>query len=266
MYKHISPPFWTSLHYSPHPTPLGHHRAPSWLPCAIQNLPLAAKFIEWNFGTEWTVIICNPINGFHNHGVIGKCNWRFGKSEWWSPQQTKRGKGWGHRGKGAGCCPWSVTCSGCWLHKCVRCVDPGVDSGGVYFSCRDVIFALKSLLQKRKRCTPPLNQNLISLNDHKAAPRRYLSPASPARPTVQLGRLFHGTGLCLLLFLPPSHFPSGGLSSSDLLWMKSLASPLPVSPSCNFQSDCSTSLLSSRPFLCKSAMPTFPPSWPSSPG
>ena len=57
-----------------------------------------------------------------------------------------------------GCWPQSVLDAvldaGCtsvfavWIH-------PGVDSGGVYSSGRDVIFALKSLLQKRKRCTHP---------------------------------------------------------------------------------------------------------------
>ena len=86
----------------------------------------------------------------------------------------------------------------------------------VLFMQRCYICIEKFTSEKKTLHTPP-KSNLISLNDHKAAPRRYLSPASPARPTVQLGRLFHGTGLCLLLFLPPSHFPSGGLSSSDLL-------------------------------------------------
>ena len=35
---HIYPP-WTSLTPSPHSTPLGHHRAPSRAPCAMQQLP-----------------------------------------------------------------------------------------------------------------------------------------------------------------------------------------------------------------------------------
>ena len=29
---------------TPHPTPLGHHRAPSQAPCAVQQLPLANSF------------------------------------------------------------------------------------------------------------------------------------------------------------------------------------------------------------------------------
>ena len=39
---HISPPSWTSP--SPHPTLLGHHRARSWAPCAIQQLPASYPF------------------------------------------------------------------------------------------------------------------------------------------------------------------------------------------------------------------------------
>ena len=36
---HISPPSWTSVPPDPHPTPLGHHRAPSWPSSAIQQAP-----------------------------------------------------------------------------------------------------------------------------------------------------------------------------------------------------------------------------------
>ena len=32
------PPSWTSLPSIPHPTPLGHHRAPGWAPYGIQQL------------------------------------------------------------------------------------------------------------------------------------------------------------------------------------------------------------------------------------
>ena len=35
---HMPPSSWTSPHL---PSPLGHHRALSWAPCAIQQLPLA---------------------------------------------------------------------------------------------------------------------------------------------------------------------------------------------------------------------------------
>ena len=40
---HISPPSWTSL-LPDHPTPLGHHRAPSWAPHAIEQLPTSIYF------------------------------------------------------------------------------------------------------------------------------------------------------------------------------------------------------------------------------
>ena len=36
---HISPPSWTSVPLDPYPTPLGHHRAPSWPSSAIQQAP-----------------------------------------------------------------------------------------------------------------------------------------------------------------------------------------------------------------------------------
>ena len=38
----ISPPSWTSL--LPFHQHLGHHRAPSWAPCALQQVPLAICF------------------------------------------------------------------------------------------------------------------------------------------------------------------------------------------------------------------------------
>ena len=41
-----SPPSWTS-HPPPHPTHLGHHRAPSWAPCAIQQVPTSYLFHTW---------------------------------------------------------------------------------------------------------------------------------------------------------------------------------------------------------------------------
>jgi len=39
IYIHISPPSWNSLPPIPYSTSLGHHRAPSWASCAIQQLP-----------------------------------------------------------------------------------------------------------------------------------------------------------------------------------------------------------------------------------
>ena len=42
-YMYIYPPSWTSFS-CPYPTLLGHHRAPSWAPCATQQLPLLIYF------------------------------------------------------------------------------------------------------------------------------------------------------------------------------------------------------------------------------
>ena len=42
---HIVPPEPPS--HFPHPTPLGHHWAPSWAPCAIQQLPTSHLFHTW---------------------------------------------------------------------------------------------------------------------------------------------------------------------------------------------------------------------------
>ena len=47
IYIHISPPSWTPSHPIPYPTTLGHHRAPGWDPCAIQQLPTSYLFYTW---------------------------------------------------------------------------------------------------------------------------------------------------------------------------------------------------------------------------
>ena len=39
----LGPPF----HSHPHPTHLGHHRAPSWAPCAVQQVPTSYQFYTW---------------------------------------------------------------------------------------------------------------------------------------------------------------------------------------------------------------------------
>ena len=48
LYNEVNQPYVPSLLYlppkSPHPTPLGHHRAPSWVPCAVQHLPTSYLF------------------------------------------------------------------------------------------------------------------------------------------------------------------------------------------------------------------------------
>ena len=51
LYNEVNQPYVPSLLYlppkSPHPTPLGHHRAPSWVPCAIQPHPTSCPFHTW---------------------------------------------------------------------------------------------------------------------------------------------------------------------------------------------------------------------------
>ena len=43
---HIAPPSWASLPPLPHSTPPGHHRALSWAPCVVRQLPLALYFMH----------------------------------------------------------------------------------------------------------------------------------------------------------------------------------------------------------------------------
>ena len=49
----LPPPSWASLVLAPHPSPLGHHGAPSWAPCALQQLPPTL------FHT-WSCVYVNP--------------------------------------------------------------------------------------------------------------------------------------------------------------------------------------------------------------
>ena len=42
-YTHIAPPSWAWLSPS-HPTPLGCHRSPGWVPCVMQQLPSSYLF------------------------------------------------------------------------------------------------------------------------------------------------------------------------------------------------------------------------------
>ena len=49
IYVYISPPSWTTLLPTfPTSTPLGHHRALSWTPCVIQQLPSSYLFYTWS--------------------------------------------------------------------------------------------------------------------------------------------------------------------------------------------------------------------------
>ena len=79
----MSPPSWTSLP-APHPTPLGHHRAPSSASFAIQQLPTGYVLhlvmnICWGF--PHTLVVKNsPTNAEDmRHGFnpwVRKIPWR----------------------------------------------------------------------------------------------------------------------------------------------------------------------------------------------
>ena len=47
---------------SPHPTPLGHHRAPGWAPCASHQLPTRYLFYTWQ--CDLSVLISRFIPSF----------------------------------------------------------------------------------------------------------------------------------------------------------------------------------------------------------
>ena len=62
--RHTSPPSWTSL---PHPTPLGHHRAPSWALCAnniFSELSILHMVVYiCPHKKEWNWVICRDVDG-----------------------------------------------------------------------------------------------------------------------------------------------------------------------------------------------------------
>ena len=45
--KHMPPHSYASLPPPPHPNPLGHHRAPSWAPCVVEQCPTSYLFYTW---------------------------------------------------------------------------------------------------------------------------------------------------------------------------------------------------------------------------
>ena len=53
-YTYTSLPSLLGLPPPPHPPHLGHHRAPSWAPCAIQQVPTSYLFYTW-----WCIYV-NP--------------------------------------------------------------------------------------------------------------------------------------------------------------------------------------------------------------
>ena len=58
VYIHPLPPGPSSLH----PTPLGHHRAPGWAPCASHQLPTSYLFYTWQ--CDLSVLISRFIPSF----------------------------------------------------------------------------------------------------------------------------------------------------------------------------------------------------------
>ena len=61
------------IHSSHHPTPLGQHRGPSWMPCAIQHLPTSYLFYTWQcICISVTAPIC-PILSFPPPHPVSPC-------------------------------------------------------------------------------------------------------------------------------------------------------------------------------------------------
>ena len=57
--KHTYIPSFLSLSPNRHPTPLGHHRALSWAPCAVHPLPTSyLPYTRWCIHVSFTVSIC----------------------------------------------------------------------------------------------------------------------------------------------------------------------------------------------------------------
>ena len=74
---HISPPSGASLP-PPHPSPLGHHRAPRWVPHAIEQLPVSYLFYTW-LGLPWWLSGKELTYQCRKHGLdpwIRKIPWR----------------------------------------------------------------------------------------------------------------------------------------------------------------------------------------------
>ena len=51
---HITLLSWASLPFS-HPTPVGHHRAPCWAPCVIQQLLTSYSYVDATFSIHATL-------------------------------------------------------------------------------------------------------------------------------------------------------------------------------------------------------------------
>ena len=67
---HISPPLWTSLPWLPvSPTPLGHHRARSWAPCAIIAASHQLSVFKWQC-THVSLNLPIHLHPLHTHMSI----------------------------------------------------------------------------------------------------------------------------------------------------------------------------------------------------
>ena len=56
-------PLEAPSHLPPHPTSLGFHRAPGWVPCAAQQLPTAAAAAAAAKSLQSCPTLCDPIDG-----------------------------------------------------------------------------------------------------------------------------------------------------------------------------------------------------------
>ena len=70
-YMYIYPPSWTSFS-CPYPTLLGHHRAPSWAPCATQQLPLLIYFTHG--GIHMSMLPSQFVPPFPSHTMSKVCS------------------------------------------------------------------------------------------------------------------------------------------------------------------------------------------------
>ena len=72
---HVFPLSWASIS-PPYPIPLGHHRAPSWAPCAIQQLSTAVYF------TYGSVYLSTLLNIFLIKRLLSLLCWEWPKKQW----------------------------------------------------------------------------------------------------------------------------------------------------------------------------------------
>ena len=73
---HIPPPLTLLPTPLPHPTPLGHRRALSWAPCAIQQLPTSYLFyMLWNLYEQGRLVCCSPWGRRVEHDWVTELNW-----------------------------------------------------------------------------------------------------------------------------------------------------------------------------------------------